>query len=49
VKEDSIIVEIIISEPKGRKKKKEAEEAVVNLPFEIQFGDIKKATLILKW
>jgi ribosome maturation factor RimP len=49
VKADSLIVEKIISEPKGKKKKKEAEEALVNLPFEIQFGDIKKATLILKW
>jgi ribosome maturation factor RimP len=49
VKADSIIVEKIVSTPKGKKKKKEAEEAVTNLPFEIQFSDIKKATLILKW
>jgi ribosome maturation factor RimP len=49
VKEDSIIVETILSEPKGKKKKKDAEEVAVNAPFEIKFGDIKKATLILKW
>jgi ribosome maturation factor RimP len=49
VKEDSIIVEKIVSEPKGKKKKKDVEEVAINAPFEIKFGDIKKATLILKW